>query len=298
MSVEQEFVALQAVSFGYPTLTGAPGRPILQGVDLKLRKGSLVALMGGSGSGKTTILRLLGGQIKPQAGSVRVGGLEVPSLRHQALFGLRRRMGMLFQFGALFTDMSVFDNVAFPLREHTRLAEETIRDLVLLKLNAVGLRGAAALMPSEISGGMARRVALARAIALDPELIMYDEPFAGLDPISLGVTANLIRRLNDALGATSIIVTHDVEESLAIVDYVYFLAEGKIVAQGTPDQIRASELPYVRQFVSGAPDGPVRFHYPAADYAADLGLRAGHGADQPADRSAGHSKNASAGPPP
>ena len=294
VSVEQEFVALQAVSFGYPTLTGAPGRRILEGVDLSLRKGALVALMGGSGSGKTTILRLLGGQIKPQAGSVRVGGLEVPSLQHRELFGLRRRMGMLFQFGALFTDMSVYDNVAFPLREHTGLAEDTIRDLVLLKLNAVGLRGAAALMPSEISGGMARRVALARAIALDPELIMYDEPFAGLDPISLGVTANLIRRLNDALGATSIIVTHDVEESLAIVDYVYFLAEGKIVAQGTPDQIRASELPYVRQFVSGAPDGPVRFHYPAADYAADLGLGAEHGAD----RSAAQSNNASAGPPP
>ncbi len=248
------------------------GRLILDGVDLKLPKGSLVALMGGSGSGKTTILRLLGGQIRPQSGSVQVGGLEVPTLGHSELFALRRRMGMLFQFGALFTDMSVFDNVAFPLREHTRLAEASIRDLVLLKLNAVGLRGAAALMPSEISGGMARRVALARAIALDPELIMYDEPFAGLDPISLGVTANLIRRLNAALGATSIIVTHDVEESLSIVDYVYFLAEGKIVAQGTPDEIRASDLPYVRQFISGAPDGPVRFHYPAPDYARDLGL--------------------------
>ncbi len=256
-------------------MTGAVGRLILDGVELKLPKGALVALMGGSGSGKTTILRLLGGQIRPQAGSVRVAGLDVPALGHAELFALRRRMGMLFQFGALFTDMSVFDNVAFPLREHTRLTEESIRDLVLLKLNAVGLRGAAALMPSEISGGMARRVALARAIALDPELIMYDEPFAGLDPISLGVTANLIRRLNDALGATSIIVTHDVEESLSIVDYVYFLAEGKIVAQGTPDEIRASELPYVRQFVSGAPDGPVRFHYPAPDYASDLGLSQG-----------------------
>ena len=228
--------------------------------------------MGGSGSGKTTILRLLGGQVKPQLGSVQVGGLNVPSLKHAELFALRRRMGMLFQFGALFTDMRVFENVAFPLREHTALSDAAIRDLVLMKLHAVGLRGAAGLMPSEISGGMARRVALARAIALDPELIMYDEPFAGLDPISLGVTANLIRSLNTSLGATSIIVTHDVEESLAIVDYVYFLAEGKIVAQGTPDQIRASELPYVKQFVSGAPDGPVRFHYPAADYASDLGL--------------------------
>ena len=269
---DQDFVSLSAVSFGYPTLTGAPGRRILDGVDLRLPKGSLVALMGGSGSGKTTILRLLGGQVKPQAGSVQVGGLNVPSLKHEELFALRRRMGMLFQFGALFTDMSVFENVAFPLREHTALSEAAIRDLVLMKLHAVGLRGAAGLMPAEISGGMARRVALARAIALDPELIMYDEPFAGLDPISLGVTANLIRSLNTSLGATSIIVTHDVEESLAIVDYVYFLAEGKIVAQGTPDQIRASELPYVKQFVSGAPDGPVRFHYPAADYAADLGL--------------------------
>jgi phospholipid/cholesterol/gamma-HCH transport system ATP-binding protein len=269
---DQDFVALKAVSFGYPTLTGTPGRRILDGVDLRLPKGSLVALMGGSGSGKTTILRLLGGQVKPQAGSVLVGGLDVPSLKHAELFALRRRMGMLFQFGALFTDMPVFENVAFPLREHTLLPESAIRDLVLMKLQAVGLRGAAALMPSEISGGMARRVALARAIALDPELIMYDEPFAGLDPISLGITANLIRSLNASLGATSIIVTHDVEESLGIVDYVYFLAEGKIVAQGTPDQIRASELPYVKQFVSGAPDGPVRFHYPAADYAADLGL--------------------------
>ena len=269
---DNAFVALESVSFGYPTLSGAVGRRILDGVELKLPKGALVALMGGSGSGKTTILRLLGGQIRPQQGSVRVAGLEVPSLGPRDLFALRRRMGMLFQFGALFTDMSVFDNVAFPLREHSRLPEPTIRDLAFLKLHAVGLRGAAALMPSEISGGMARRVALARAIALDPDLIMYDEPFAGLDPISLGITANLIRRLNDALGATSIIVTHDVEESLAIVDYVYFLAEGKIVAKGTPDEIRASELPYVRQFVSGAPDGPVRFHYPASDYAADLGL--------------------------
>ena len=272
MKSATDFVALESVSFAYPLLSGAPGRLILDGVDLTLRKGALVALMGGSGSGKTTILRLLGGQIKPQTGSVRVAGLEVPALRHGELFALRRRMGLLFQFGALFTDMSVFDNVAFPLREHTGLPEDAIRDLTLLKLHAVGLRGAAALMPAEISGGMARRVALARAIALDPELIMYDEPFAGLDPISLGVTANLIRRLNDALGATSIIVTHDVEESLAIVDYVYFLAEGKIVARGTPDEIRESALPYVRQFVSGAPDGPVRFHYPAQDYAAELGM--------------------------
>jgi len=268
------FVAIQGVSFAYPTLTGALGRQILTGVDLEVRRGQLVALMGGSGSGKTTILRALGGQIKPQAGTVMVDGQNVHALKHDQLFALRRRMGMLFQFGALFTDMSVFDNVAFPLREHTDLPESAIRDLVLMKLNAVGLRGAHALMPSEVSGGMARRVALARAIALDPQLIMYDEPFAGLDPISLGQIANLIRTLGEALGAASIVVTHDVEESLSIVDYVYFLAEGKIVAKGTPDEIRASELPYVKQFVSGAPDGPVRFHYPAPDYATDLGLGA------------------------
>ena len=271
-SADRPFVAIEGVSFAYPTLTGAPGRQILGGVDLQVKRGQLVALMGGSGSGKTTILRLLGGQVRPQAGTVTVDGQNVHALKTRELYALRRRMGMLFQFGALFTDMSVFDNVAFPLREHTDLPEAAIRDLVLMKLNAVGLRGAHALMPSEISGGMSRRVALARAIALDPQLIMYDEPFAGLDPISLGLTANLIRTLGEALGAASIIVTHDVEESLQVVDYVYFLAEGKIVAQGTPDEIRASEMPYVKQFVSGAPDGPVRFHYPAPDYAADLGL--------------------------
>ena len=271
---DEPFVAIRGVSFAYPTLTGAPGRQILSGVDLSVKRGQLVALMGGSGSGKTTILRLLGGQVKPQAGSVTVDGRDVHALKLAELYALRRRMGMLFQFGALFTDMSVFENVAFPLREHTDLPEPAIRDLVLMKLNAVGLRGAHGLMPSEISGGMARRVALARAIALDPQLIMYDEPFAGLDPISLGITANLIRSLGEALGAASIIVTHDVEESLAIVDYIYFLAEGKIVAHGTPEEIRASEMPYVKQFVEGKPDGPVRFHYPAPDYAADLGLGA------------------------
>ena len=271
-STDQPFVTIQGVSFAYPTLTGALGRQILTGVDLQVKRGQLVALMGGSGSGKTTILRLLGGQVKPQAGSVMVDGQNVHALTHRELFALRSRMGMLFQFGALFTDMSVFENVAFPLREHTDLPQSAIRDLVLMKLHAVGLRGAQALMPSEVSGGMARRVALARAIALDPQLIMYDEPFAGLDPISLGQTANLIRTLGASLGAASIIVTHDVEESLQIVDYIYFLAEGKIVAKGTPDEIRASEMPYVKQFISGAPDGPVRFQYPAPDYAVDLGL--------------------------
>lgn len=233
-------------------------------------KGKVVAIMGGSGCGKTTLLKLVGGQIKSQTGKVVVAGQDVRQLDSRALYDLRRRMGMLFQFGALFTDMSVFDNVAFQMREHTDLPESVIRDLVLMKLHAVGLRGARDLMPSELSGGMARRVALARAVALDPMLIMYDEPFAGLDPISLGVIGNLIRRLNDALGATSIVVTHDVHESLEIVDYVYFVSDGVVVAQGTPDEIRASCAPFVHQFVHGEEDGPVPFHYPAADYAADL----------------------------
>lgn len=247
-------------------------RPILSGVTMRFGRGKVIAVMGGSGSGKTTILRLVGGQLSPESGAVRVGGEELGTLDERRLYAVRRRMGMLFQFGALFTDMSVFENVAFPLREHTDLSEELIRDLVLMKLNAVGLRGAQGLMPGEISGGMARRVALARAIALDPELIMYDEPFAGLDPISLGVTANLIRSLNDALGATSIVVTHDVSESLAIADYVYFIAAGKVAAEGTPDELAKSADPFVRQFVDGAPDGPVPFHYPAPSYASDLGL--------------------------
>jgi phospholipid/cholesterol/gamma-HCH transport system ATP-binding protein len=247
-------------------------RPILSGVTMQFGRGKVIAVMGGSGSGKTTILRLIGGQLKAESGTVRVAGNEIGSLDERGLYAMRRRMGMLFQFGALFTDMSVFENVAFPLREHTDLSEELIRDLVLMKLNAVGLRGANALMPREISGGMARRVALARAIALDPELILYDEPFAGLDPISLGVTANLIRSLNDALGATSVLVTHDVAESLAIADYVYFIASGKVAAEGTPDALAKSGDPFVRQFVDGAPDGPVPFHYPAPSFAADLGL--------------------------
>jgi phospholipid/cholesterol/gamma-HCH transport system ATP-binding protein len=247
-------------------------RPILSGINMRFGRGQVIAVMGGSGSGKTTILRLIGGQLKAESGSIRVGGQDIGSLNRRELYAIRRGMGMLFQFGALFTDLSVFENVAFPLREHTDLSEELIRDLVLMKLNAVGLRGAHALMPAEISGGMARRVALARAIALDPQLILYDEPFAGLDPISLGVTANLIRSLTQALGATSILVTHDVAESLAIADYVYFVASGKVAAEGTPDQLARSTDPFVRQFVDGAPDGPVPFHYPAPSYASDLGL--------------------------
>ena len=251
-------VSLRGVVFGYDRR-----RPVLKGVDMDIPRGKVVAIMGGSGCGKTTILRLVGGQLRPQAGHVVVAGREVPKLTRDELFALRRRIGMLFQFGALFTDMSVFENVAFPLRENTDVPEELIRDLVLMKLNAVGLRGTARLRPSELSGGMARRVALARAIALDPMLVMYDEPFAGLDPISLGIVGQLIRRLNDALGITSVIVTHDIYESLKIVDYIYFVSDGRIVADGTPDVVRASSDPFVRQFVDGAPDGPVPFHYPA-----------------------------------
>jgi phospholipid/cholesterol/gamma-HCH transport system ATP-binding protein len=235
-------------------------------------RGKLIAVMGGSGSGKTTVLRLIGGQIRPQRGTVAVDGEIVHQLDTENLYRLRRKMGMLFQFGALFTDLTVFENVAFPLREHTKLPEEVLRDLVLMRLNAVGLRNAAQLKPNEISGGMARRVALARAIALDPELIMYDEPFAGLDPISMGVTANLIRNLNDTLGSTSILVSHDVNETFSIADYVYFLSGGKIVAQGTPEEMRASSDPYVKQFVNAEPDGPVPFHYPGKTLAEDLGL--------------------------
>jgi len=251
-------VQLKDVSFGYDRR-----RPVLRGIDMVIPRGQVVAIMGGSGCGKTTILRLIGGQLRPQRGSVTVAGQDVMSLERDALFALRRKIGMLFQFGALFTDMSVFENVAFPLREHTELPEDVIRDLVLMKLNAVGLRGAAQLRPSELSGGMARRVALARAIALDPMFVMYDEPFAGLDPISLGVVGQLIRKLNDALGITSVVVTHDIYESLKIVDYIYFVSEGRIIAQGTPADVRASTDPFVRQFVDGAPDGPVPFHYPA-----------------------------------
>jgi phospholipid/cholesterol/gamma-HCH transport system ATP-binding protein len=257
-------VELVEVSFAYDV------RPVLQGITMTIPRGKIVAIMGGSGCGKTTILRLVGGQLRPQSGQVRVGGLSVPDLAPAALYDLRRRFGMLFQFGALFTDMSVFENIAFPMREHTALPEELIRDLVLMKLHAVGLRGAAQLMPAELSGGMARRVALARAIALDPLLVLYDEPFAGLDPISLGVVGQLIRRLNDALSITSVVVTHDVYESLKIVDYLYFVSEGRIIASGTPEEVRASSDPFVRQFVDGAPDGPVPFHYPAPPYREEL----------------------------
>ena len=264
LSDSENLVEVDNVAFGYGS------RSILTDINLKARRGQVVAIMGSSGCGKTTLLRLIGGQLTPSRGTIRVCGQVVADLDRAGLYALRRKMGMLFQFGALFTDMSVFDNVAFQLREHSDLPEDMIRDLVLMKLHAVGLRGAADLMPAELSGGMARRVALARAIALDPMLMMYDEPFAGLDPIALGVTGQLIRRLTDTLGVTSLVVTHDIQESLRIVDYVYFISEGVIEAEGTPAEIRASHLPYVHQFVHGEPDGPVAFHYPAPDYAQDL----------------------------
>jgi phospholipid/cholesterol/gamma-HCH transport system ATP-binding protein len=258
-------VELDDVTFSYGS---AP--PVLSGISLRIPRGKVVAIMGGSGSGKTTVLRLIGGSLRAQGGDVRAFGTSLNRIGTDALYRVRRRMGMLFQFGALFTDLSVFDNVAFPMRERTDLPEPIIRQLVLMKLHAVGLRGAAELMPQQLSGGMARRVALARGVALDPDLMMYDEPFTGLDPISLAVTGQLIRQLNDALGASSIVVTHDVHESLQIVDYVYFISAGRVVAEGTPDEVRSSTLPFVHQFVHAEPDGPVPFHYPAPDYRREL----------------------------
>jgi len=262
-------VELADVTFGYD-----PARRVLDGISMQIPRGNVVAIMGGSGCGKTTILRLIGGQLRPQSGRVLVGGVSVPDLDRDALFELRRKFGVLFQFGALFTDLTVFENVAFTLREHADLPEALLRDLVLMKLNSVGLRGAAELMPSELSGGMARRVALARAIALDPVIVLYDEPFAGLDPISLGVVGQLIRKLNDALGITSVVVTHDIYESLRIVDYIYFVSAGKIVWEGTPSEVRATGDAFVRQFVDGQADGPVPFHYPAPSYRDELLARA------------------------
>jgi phospholipid/cholesterol/gamma-HCH transport system ATP-binding protein len=257
-------VEVRNVSFGYDQ------RRVLKDINLVVPKGKVVAIMGLSGCGKTTLLRLIGGALVQDEGEILVDGQAINSLGHDELFALRRKIGMLFQFGALFTDMSSFDNVAFQMREHTELSESLIRDLALMKLQAVGLRGAADLMPSELSGGMARRVALARSVALDPMLMLYDEPFTGLDPISLGVISQLIRRLNDSLGATSIVVTHDVAEALELVDYVYYMSAGKVEFQGAPDEVRAARLPSLRQFVYGEPDGPVPFHYPAPEYSQDL----------------------------
>jgi phospholipid/cholesterol/gamma-HCH transport system ATP-binding protein len=243
---------------------------IFDGVDIDIQRGKVTAIMGPSGTGKTTLLRLIGGQLRPHQGHVVVDDENVHNLSRRQLFELRKRMGMLFQSGALLTDLSVFENVAFPLREHTSLPESMIRDLVLLKLQAVGLRGARDLMPSELSGGMARRVALARAIALDPMMIMYDEPFTGQDPISMGVLVQLIRLLNDALGLTSIIVSHDVAETATIADYIYVLSGGRVVGEGTPEALSSSDSSWVKQFMQGLPDGPVPFHYPADDYMSDL----------------------------
>ncbi|HFD81438.1 MAG TPA: ATP-binding cassette domain-containing protein [Gammaproteobacteria bacterium] len=245
-------------------------RVIFDGVDMDIPRGSVTAIMGPSGTGKTTLLQLIGGQLVPDRGSVQVDGQEVQDLSRSQLYELRKRMGMLFQSGALLTDLDVFDNVAFPLREHTDLPESMIRDLVLMKLQAVGLRGARDLQPSELSGGMARRVALARAIALDPMMIMYDEPFTGQDPISKGALLKLIRLLNDALGLTSIIVSHDVEETEEISDYIYVISGGRVVGHGTPETLANTDSEWVRQFMRGLPDGPVPFHYPAPDYRDDL----------------------------
>jgi phospholipid/cholesterol/gamma-HCH transport system ATP-binding protein len=265
MAESETLLELKDVDFAYGD------RLILSKLNMRIPRGQVVAVMGGSGCGKTTVLRLIGGLVRAARGQVLFEGRDIGTLDADALYAVRRKMGMLFQFGALFTDMSVYENVAFPLREHTDLPESLLRDLVLMKLNAVGLRGARDLSPAEISGGMARRVALARAIALDPELMMYDEPFAGLDPISMGITANLIRTLNDALGATTILVSHDVDESFAIADYVYFVAGGGILAEGRPEALRASQDPSVRQFIDAAPDGPFKFHYPGASLEADFG---------------------------
>jgi phospholipid/cholesterol/gamma-HCH transport system ATP-binding protein len=237
---------------------------------MDMPRGKITAIMGPSGTGKTTLLRLIGGQLSPAAGTIEVDGLNVPSLRTNKLYTLRKRMGMLFQSGALLTDLNVFENVAFPLREHTKLPESLIRHLVLMKLHAVGLRGARDLMPSELSGGMARRVALARALALDPMMIMYDEPFTGQDPISMGVLVRLIRSINDALGLTSIIVSHDVHETAEIADVIYVISHGKVVGKGHPDELKSSESAWVKQFINAESDGPVPFHYPAPDYAEDL----------------------------
>ena len=262
--MNQNIVEINDLSFGYK------GRMLHQGINMAFPRGKVVAIMGGSGSGKTTLLRLIGGQLKPTKGEVRVDGVVVHEQDRDGIYKLRRKMGMLFQHGALFTDLSVYENVAFPMRELTDLSDSMIHDLVLLKLHAVGLRGAHKLMPTELSGGMARRVALARAAALDPNIIMYDEPFAGLDPISMNVICDLIRTLNDALGATSIVVTHDVEETFSFADYVYFVANGTVAAEGTPSELRNSDLPFVHQFVYGETDGPVPFHYPAGDYKQEL----------------------------
>ncbi len=269
MSVQAEnFVEIVGMTFH------RGDRAIFNNVNIKIQKGKVTAIMGPSGTGKTTLLRLIGGQLKPDKGAIIVAGQNVADLSRKELFEVRSKMGMLFQSGALFTDLTVFENVAFPLRVHTDLPDDMIHDVVLMKLQAVGLRGARDLMPSELSGGMARRAALARAIALDPQIVMYDEPFAGQDPIAMGVVVQLIRLLNDALNHTSIVVSHDVQETASIADYIYVVADGVIIGEGTPEEVLNSELPRVRQFMQGLPDGPVPFHFPAKDIRKDF-LRGG-----------------------
>ncbi len=265
-SSDTSLVELRNVTFGYSD------RVILDDVSLSVPRGKVTALMGASGGGKTTVLRLIGGQNRAQQGELLFDGEDVTRMNQEQLYAARRRMGMLFQFGALFADLSVFENVAFPLREHTDLTEALIRDIVLMKLNAVGLRGARDLMPSEVSGGMARRIALARAIALDPELVMYDEPFSGLDPISLGTAARLIRHLNDSMGLTSVFVSHELEQTFGIADHVIILANGKVALEGPPAEVRKSTDPLIYQYVNALSDGPVRFHYPGPSVEEDFGL--------------------------
>ena len=245
-------------------------RVIYDNLNLQVQKGKITAIMGPSGIGKTTLLKLIGGQLMPERGEILFDGQDICRLSNRELYEVRKRMGMLFQSGALFTDISTFDNVAFSIREHTRLPESLIRQIVLMKLEAVGLRGAAELMPSELSGGMARRAALARAIALDPDLIMFDEPFTGQDPISMGVIVSLIKRLNEALNLTSIVVSHDVQEVLSIADYAYIIADKHVIAEGTSEQLLQSRDPQVVQFLNGEADGPVKFHYPAGNYVEEL----------------------------
>jgi phospholipid/cholesterol/gamma-HCH transport system ATP-binding protein len=270
-----DLVEVSELHFSYGDL------PVFRGLSLKIPRGKVVAILGGSGSGKSTLLKLIGGQLAPERGWIRVNGQVVHKLGTHDLYEMRRKMGMMFQTSGLFTDLSVYENIAFPIREHYKLPEELVRSLVLMKLDAVGLRGARDMMPGDLSGGMTRRVALARAIATDPLLAMYDEPFAGLDPISLNVIATLIRKLNDALGLTSIIVTYDVSESLKLVDYIYVIAEGRLMGEGTPAELLASEDPYLKQFLQALPDGPVRFHFPAKPLAEELRLQEGRGPSLP-----------------
>ena len=245
-------------------------RPIFSGANIDIQRGKITAIMGPSGTGKTTLLKLIGGQLKPTQGAIEFEGENIHQLSRSKLYKLRRKMGMLFQSGALLTDISVFDNVAYPIREHTNLPESLVHHLVLMKLQAVGLRGARHLMPNELSGGMARRVALARGIALDPTMIMYDEPFTGQDPISMGVLVQLIKLINDALGLTSVVVSHDVQETVSIADYIYLVSGGVVIEHGTPEQLNASTSEWVQQFMQGLSDGPAHFHYPAETYLDDL----------------------------